>query len=92
MVIRNHKCHAHHISSLHAVYFCDFLFLYRLFISKLTFSKDSFSNTISVSNSSDSDKARRLSGLIWVRTVFKDQQQTTKFGYLFSQDYRTCKF
>ena len=48
------------------------------FFSISTFLKNSFSTTIRVSNSLDSDQARRLLGLICVQTVCgKDYQQTT---------------
>ena len=46
--------------------------------SKLTFSNNSFRNTIRVSNSLNPDQARLLSGLILVQTVCKGYQQTTK--------------
>ena len=48
------------------------------FFFKLTFSKKSFRNTIRVSNSLDPDQA--WSGLIWVQTVCKGYQQTTKIS------------
>ena len=44
------------------------------------FSKNSFRNTIRVSNSLDPDQARHLSGLIWVQTVCKGYQRTTLAG------------
>ena len=54
------------------------------FFFKINFSKKSLRNTIRVSNSLDPDQAERfvgpdiLSGLIWVQTVCKDYQQTSK--------------
>ena len=57
------------------------------FFLKSTFSKNSFRNTIIVSNSLD-----RMSVLIWVQTVWKGNQQMTKVApiskrvYYFSVD------
>ena len=48
------------------------------FFLKLSFSKKTFKNTIRMSKSLDPDQVRRLSGLIWVQTVCKGYQQTTK--------------
>ena len=48
-----------------------------------TFSKNSFRNTIRVSNSLDI-----LSGLIWVQTVCEGYQQTTQVG---NNEYETLK-
>ena len=59
------------------VIFHAFVFLWRLF-SKFTFSKDSFRNTIRVSNGLESDH-----DLIWVQTVCKVCQQTTKVAEYF---------
>ena len=46
------------------------------------FSKNSFRNTIRVSNILDPGQARILSGLIWIQTVCKDYQQTPLGGRL----------
>ena len=48
--------------------------------SKSTPSKNSFRNTIRVSNNLDPDQARHFSGLIWVQTVCKGYQQMTPLG------------
>ena len=56
------------------------------FFPKSTVSKNSFRNTIRVSNSLDLDQARHfvrpdiLSGLIWVQTVCKVYQPMTLVG------------
>ena len=42
--------------------------------------KNSFRNTIKLSNSLDPDQARHLAGLIWVQTVCKRYQQTALAG------------
>ena len=44
------------------------------------FQKNSFRNTIIVSNSLNPDQDRHLSALICVQTVCKGYQQTTKFS------------
>ena len=51
-----------------------------LIISKSTFSKNSFKNTIGVPNSLDPDQAPQKVGLIGVQTVCKGYQQTTPVG------------
>ena len=68
-----------------------------IFFLKLTFSKTSFRNTIRVSNSWDPDQARHFVSLIWVHTVCKGYQQTTKVAtsrervYLYAEDiYSFC--
>ena len=48
--------------------------------TKSIFSKNSFKNTIRVSNNLDPDQADILSGLIWVQIVCKSYQQTTLVG------------
>ena len=48
------------------------------FFSKLTFSKNSFRNTIRVSNSRDPDQDRHSVCPDLVQTVCKSYQQTTK--------------
>ena len=45
------------------------------FFQKDFFMKDSFTNTIRVSNSLDQIKPDKMSGLIWVQTVCKGYQQ-----------------
>ena len=58
--------------------FCFVLFSSVDFVFKSTFSKLFFRNATGVSNSLDPDQDRHLSGLIWVQTVCKGYQQTTK--------------
>ena len=66
------------LSRLNSAFWVIFhIFCRLLIISKSTFLKNSFGNTIRVSNSLDSDQADFLSGLIWVQTVGKDYQQMT---------------
>ena len=50
------------------------------FFSKSIFLKDSFRNTIIVSNSLIQIRPDILSGLIWVQTVCKGYEQTTLVG------------
>ena len=52
----------------------------RYFFFKINFFKNSFRNTIIVSNSSDPDQPGFLSGLIWAKTVSKVYQQRTLVG------------
>ena len=58
------------------------IFLYysfALYYFAIFYSLDAgFFTTIRVSNSLDPDEARHFSSLIWVQTVFKGYQQTTK--------------
>ena len=60
------------------------------FFQNSTFPKNSFRNTLRLSNRLDSDLARRFlgkkktSGLIWVQTVCKGYQQTKLVGKQFN--------
>ena len=47
------------------------------FVFKIKFLKDSFRNTIRVSNIVDKEQTRHFLGRIWVQTVSKAYQQTT---------------
>ena len=51
-----------------------------IFFQNQLFEKNSFRNTIRVSNSLDPDQAGHLVGLIWVQTVSKGYQQTALVG------------
>ena len=65
----------------HYLFACWVIFLafvVCLLFSKLSFSKNSFSNTIRVSNGSDPDQDRHTVGPDLVQTVSKGYQQTTK--------------
>ena len=68
---------SYRFNSLNAGY-CLMVFLPFADFSKLTFSKTSFRYTIRVSNGLDQDQTDILSVLIWVQTVCKGYQQTSK--------------
>ena len=59
------------------------LFCHLLIFFKSTFLKNSFRNTIRVSNNLAPDQAQHLSVLIWVQTVCKGYQQTTQLSGFF---------
>ena len=56
---------------------CMLLLSSSVFFSKLFFSKNSFRNTMRVSNGLDPDQDQQMSVLIWVQTVYKGYEQTT---------------
>ena len=66
-----------YISSLHAGKFSWFFAVCWFFFSKLLFSKNSFRNIIRVTTGCIQIRPDVTSGLIWVRTVCKGDQQMT---------------
>ena len=76
---RIHSKYQYIINSLPPVKFF-MLFCRLLIFSKSSFSKNSFRNTIRVSNSLVPDQTDVLSGLIWVQTVCICYQQMTQVG------------
>ena len=67
-----------HLNSLAPGLFCILFCMSSTdFFQNRLFSKNSFRNTIRVSNSLDSDQADILSGLIWVQIVCEGYLQTT---------------
>ena len=52
-------------------------------IGCLSFSQNSFRNSLKVSNSLDLDQVEKLFGLIWTQTVCKGYQQITEVSKVF---------
>ena len=54
-----------------------------VYIGCVSFSQNSFRNSLKVSNSLDLDQVKELFGLIWIQTVCKGYQQMTEFSKVF---------
>ena len=57
-------------------------------IGCVSFSQNSFRNSLKVSNSLDLDQVETFFGLIWTQTVCKGYQQMTEFSKVFHMNMK----